>query len=274
MKKIKMYMGLPSIGTRHDAQCYLLREVEERYSSRIDFVYPDICVYRSFHDFARNAIVDEFLASDCDVLWFLDSDVVPPKHVLDLITDHWDTWEAAGAPYPIWMVPPGGSEACVIFTAYDGIVDNDVTKGITMTEVPRAGTAMIDGLATGCLFLKRSVFEKLQKPYFEFKYDLETRRMKEGEDLGFCLKANKAGIKFFTDYSMVCKHYKTVCLLDINNYATSMSNYKILEYDKEIRTKVQNAVLAAEEAGYQRALKTISKTKKTTNTGLILPNNL
>lgn len=277
-KPIKVYLGIPSTGTRIDSQLYLLEEVKERYKGIVELVYPMQCVQRTFHDFARNAIVEEFLASDCDVLWFLDSDVVPPKHIMDLIALHWDKWEAAGAPYPIWMVPPGGTETCVIFTAYKGIVDNDVTKGIRMNEVPREGSEFVDGLATGCLFLKRSVFTNLKKPYFSFKYNEESRQMSEGEDLGFCLKLAKLGIKFFTDYTMVCKHYKTVCLLDINNYAVQMANDRVLSYDAEVRPKVTAAVEAAINKGYEQGLKEGAKyaPKKTnvSKSGLILPDSL
>lgn len=276
MKKTRIYMGVPSTGTRVDAQCYALREIAERYKDHVELVYPELCVQRTFHDFARNAIVDEFLASDCDVLWFLDSDIVPPPHVLDLVALHGEKWKAAGACYPIWMVPPGGSETCVLFTAYKGVVENDEQKGIRMTEVPREGTEFVDGLATGCLFLKREVFEKLEKPYFEFKFNPETRQLKEGEDLGFCLKLAKLGIKFFTDYSMVCKHYKTVCLLDINNYAVSFANCKVLDYDKEIRQQVQQAVMAAHQAGRELGHKEAQKAlaPQRPKSGLILPEAL
>lgn len=278
MTKKRVYLGIPSTGTRSDAQIYLLEEIKERYKDHVELVYPTHCVYRTFHDFARNAIVEDFLVSDCDVLWFLDSDVVPPKHVMDLVALHWDKWEASGACYPIWMVPPGGSETCVLFTAYKGIVDNDSTKGITMTEVPKEGQEFIDGLATGCMFLKKSVFKDLQKPYFEFKFNPETRQMKEGEDLGFCLKLSKLGIKFFTDYSMVCKHYKQVCLLDVSNYAMSRSNFNIMEYDKEIRGKVQDAIKSAYSMGKKDALNELQETLRSqsrgpqvTQSGLILP---
>ena len=174
---VKVFLGIPSTGTRSDAQVYFLEEVKERYAGIVELVYPKQCVYRTFHDFARNAMVEEFLESDCDILWFLDSDVVPPKHVLDLIAIHGKKWEAAGAPYPIWMTPPGGTENTVIFTAYKGVVENETTKGIGITEVPRSGTEFIDALATGCLFLKRSLLERMEKPYFEFKFDPKTRQM-------------------------------------------------------------------------------------------------
>lgn len=275
-KKVKMYLGIPSTGSRADLQTYFLRDAEKKYGDRIEFIYPKQCIHRSFHDFARNSIVEEFKESGADVLWFIDSDVVPPDNVLDLITEHLDKWMVSGACYPIWMVPPGGDETCVLFTAYNGIVEKDgKVTGIGMTEVPQKGLAFVDGLATGCLLIKKEVFELLKKPYFEFKYDPETRQFKEGEDLGFAIKLNKLGIQFFTDYSMVCKHYKNVCLLDINNYAVSWSNKKVLDYDKEVRQQVMQAVSAAELAGYERARKEYVKAapKKTTASGLILPSS-
>ena len=272
MSKIKIYMGVPSTGTRVDAQCYALREIAERYKDQVELIYPEHCAFRFFHDYSRCEIVDEFLASDCDVLWFLDSDVVPPKHILDLITSHYDKWECAGAAYPIFMPIPGssGEDAVVQFTAYSGLAG----QGIRLSEIPPKGTAFIDGLATGCLFIKRGVFAKLEKPYFEFKYDKESRKMTEGEDLGFCLKASKLGIKFFTDFSMLCAHYKNVNLLQVNNYAIDHSNNRIKSYDSEIRPQIEASIKAVREAafkkGFEEGKKAAFKQPISPN-GIILP---
>lgn len=233
-KKVKVYCGFISTGTRADSQVYILRELAERYKDEVELVYPEQCVHRVFHDYARNAVVDEFLATDCDILWFLDSDVTPPKHVLDLITQHLDKWVVSGAAYPIFMSQPNEEDRQIVFTAYKG----HNGKGIKPTRIPYSGLDYVDGLATGCIFIKREVFDKLEQPYFEFKYDPKSRELKEGEDIGFCLKLNALGIKFFTDYSMVCKHYKNVCLLEMNNYAISYANKAVLAYDNEIRDKV------------------------------------
>lgn len=235
MQKIRMFLGIPSTGTRSDFQGYVLRALEERYSDRIEFVYPKECVIRIFHDFARNGVVEEFLESGADVLWFLDSDVVPPKYVLDLITKHWDKWQVAGAPYPVFMHPPGEVAPQVLFTVYKG----SNGKGMAPCDIPPTGTDFVDGLATGCLFIKKDVFSLLTKPYFEFKYDKETRSMTEGEDLGFCLKLQSLGIKFFTDYSMVCKHYKNVCLLDVNDYAMEYAKKSVAAYDRGIKVHIE-----------------------------------
>lgn len=265
-------MGIPSTGQRHDIQTYLFRDLQERYGDRIEMVFPNTCIYRSFHDHARNAIVEEFLETDCDVLWFLDSDVCPPKFIFDLITNSWDKWQVAGAPYPIFMPVPGGSgQMSILFTAYKGVLNDKDQPGIYMCNVPQTGTDWVDALATGCLFIKREVFSKLEKPYFEFKYDPETRKIKEGEDLGFALKLHKIGVQFFCDYGMVCKHYKTFCLLDMNNYAIEMSNHKVQEYDKEIRDKISAALEGAYQRGLKEGQKKFYGNPTTSKSGLILP---
>jgi hypothetical protein len=258
---IKLYMGLPSTGDRSDFQTYVLRDLEKKYADKITFVYPQACVFRKFHDFARNAIVEDFLATDCDILWFLDSDVAPPPNVLDLITEHGEHWDLAGAPYPVFMTPDGYKGPQVVMCVY-----NQGEKGLHASAVPNKGHAMVDGLATGCLFIKRDVFSKLKKPYFEFKFEPETRYLTEGEDLGFCRKVNDLGYKFFTDYSMVCKHYKMVDLLEVNNYAIDYSNQSVLQYDAHIRPTVERLAKRVEQLTNE-----LLKAQGKTRSGLYVP---
>lgn len=232
-KKIKLFMGIPSTGDRSDAQVYALRDIERKYGDRVEFVYPENMVARIFHDFARNEYVKDFLETDCDAIWFLDSDVVPPTKVMDLVAEHWDQWSCAGAPYPVFMSQVKEEGPIVVYTVY-----KKGQNGFHASQVPDAGQEMVDGLATGCLFIKREVFAKLEKPYFEFKYNPETREMTEGEDLGFCRKVNEQGFQFFVDYGMCCKHYKRVDLLDVNNYAVRFANNAVNAYDRYLRAGI------------------------------------
>jgi hypothetical protein len=234
MKK-KIFVAVPTMGSITDGQPRVLRNLEKRYGDEIEFVYPKETVRRMFHDYARNAMVEEFLESDADILWFLDSDIVPPVHVLDLVTLHGDKWMVAGAPYPIFICPKEGDSPQVVIAVFNG-TDG---KGLCPTKIPYDSTAYVDGLATGCLFIKREVFSQLKKPYFEFIFDQESRQIREGEDLGFCRRMREMGHKFFVDYSMVCKHYKTVCLLDVNNYAIQYAQNSVLAYDAEVRPKIE-----------------------------------
>lgn len=256
-KRIKVYMGICSTGDRHDSQNYFLRRMEKKYSDQIEFVYPEIYIGRIFHDHARNAYVKQFLASDCDVLWFLDSDIVPSERVLDLITNHYSKWEVAGAPYPVWMSQAGYEGPQITYTVYKKLGDG---KGLAPAPIPDQGIDFVDGIATGCIFIKRAVIEKLQAPWFEFKYDPVTREITEGEDLGFCMKVSELGHKFFIDYSMLCHHFKKVSLLDVSNY---------VEMQKQ-------AVLDASDRMYRQAiakikLKEMTRPKSQPKSRLILP---
>lgn len=242
-------MGIPSTGDRYEIQNYLMRELEKKYKDKVELVYPEKCVYRIFHDFARNAICEEFLKSNCDVLWFLDSDVCPPTHVLDLITEHWDKWELAGAPYPVWMTPAGYDYPQCVYTVYKS--DGD-SRGMLPARIPESGgTDFVDGIATGCLFIKRSVLERMQKPYFKFHFNDETRHMELGEDIHFCKAAYNLGIKFFIDYGMLCRHQKKVDLLEVNAYAVNFAKKyaedTLMAYQRALRNKLAEKKLGLKE---------------------------
>jgi hypothetical protein len=257
---MRIFVAVPSTGTVHAAHNNFFRKLEAKYAGRVEFVFPKHTVKRMFHDFARNALCDEFLnESDADILWFLDSDVLPPDHVLDLVLDEAHEWKVAGAPYPVFMVPPGGGDRQVcLFTVY-----TKVDEKLVPSNIPQEGKAWVDGLATGCLFIRREVFTELERPYFEFKYDEVSRDITEGEDLGFCRKMQALGYQFLTDFGMVCNHYKTVGLLDVNNYAIEYANRSVMQYDAQVKAQVQAAI----EAAYQKGLKDGAKPKG----GLILP---
>jgi hypothetical protein len=245
-KRWKLYMGLPSNGSVSDFQSYVIRDLVDRYSDEIEFIFPEQLCQRIFHDAAREGIVQDFLDSGADILWFLDSDICPPKYVLDLVVQHGDKWQVAGAPYPVFMAQPGEAQRQVVFTIYKAMQPDPATgkPRLAPTECPSEGTAFIDGIATGCLFIKREVFDKLERPYFEFKYDPITRAPVEGEDIGFCLKLHRLGIQFFIDFSMVCKHYKNnIDLLEMNNYAMSYAQ-KCVDYQ---RRAIEDQVKQVEE---------------------------
>lgn len=262
-RKWKIFMGVPSNGTVVDFQAYALREIQERYADEVELVYPEMLCQRIFHDAAREGVVQEFLDSGCDILWFLDADIVPPKFSLDLVTTHGNKWELAGCPYPVFMAPPGESYRQVLFTMYSRIADCPQTKKprVAPSVVPSEGTAFVDGAATGCLFIKREVFSKLERPYFEFKYDPVTRQPVEGEDIGFILKMVRLGIPFFTDFSMVCKHYKNnIDLLEMSNYAMNFGQKSVNAYSKNVAEMVHKVEekynkLKAERDQLREALK-------------------
>lgn len=259
-KRTKVFLGLPSNGQVIDSQAYALRDIAELYKDHIELVYPSSCVRRVFHDFARNSIVEDFLASDCDILWFLDSDITPSLQVLDLVALHKDKWQVAGATYPVFMKTAHAPEISVVFTVYK---TNESTGNFGLANAPKSGQEFVDGLATGCLFIKREVFSQLTKPYFSFEFDPKSKEMTEGEDLGFMRRLSSLGIKVFTDFELVCKHQKSVDLLEVNNYAIEYANQQVLQYDSVIKEQIKVAMNQAYERGMQEGIvRTIEKIKE------------
>lgn len=251
MEKIKLFVAIPSTNWVTDYQAHILRKIEKRYADKIEFIYPENVVHRFAHDYARNALVEDFLASGADIMWFLDSDVGPPPQILDLITVHGDKWQAAGAAYPVIMTQGGSNVRQLTFTAYKG-TDG---RGMAPADIPFEGTDWVDGIATGCLFLKRGVFLRLQKPYFEFEFDKETRQPTRGEDLGFCVKLNQLGIKFFIDYTLCCSHVKEIDLLEMNNYAMDFARRSVEAYAKQVKQELAAQALAIAAAKREKANK-------------------
>ena len=66
--------------------------------------------------------------------------------------------------------------------------------------------------------------------------------MTEGEDFYFARRCMEKGLKFFTDYSMVCRHQKSLDLLDLNNYAVEYANRAVAAYDRAIRAQLESAI--------------------------------
>lgn len=237
---IKVFVAIPSMGTLVDSQTFFLRALEEDYKDSVQLIYPKVLVRRMFHDYARNTLVSEFLESGADVMWFLDSDVTPPKDTLDLITKHYDKWQVAGITYPIFMTPPGEELPQVMFTAYTRSNGSFSPTGI----VPDNGLAFVDGLATGCILIKREIFAEIlpEKPYFKFSYKEDDMQMTEGEDFYFMRRLSDKGIKFFTDFSMVCKHQKSIDLLDVNNYAMTYAKKAVSAYHRALREELKGKI--------------------------------
>jgi GT2 family glycosyltransferase len=74
--------------------------------------------------------------------------------------------------------------------------------GVPSLETPLQygeGLLRIEGAGLACALIKRSAFEKIEKPYF-FPYP------NVGEDLTFCIKLQKAGIEMFCDTTLQFGH--------------------------------------------------------------------
>lgn len=151
---------------------------------------------------ARNHCVDAFLAGDREWLWFVDHDVLPPDHALDLLL-------AAGKPAITGVVPT------MKLDDRDGEVRPTPLTAKTapdgnMRAYGGRGVEPIERCGAGCWLLHRSLFDVIGPPWFEDRvWPPEDRT---GQDFTFCEKLAAAGVQLYAHFDVVCRHRKEVDL--------------------------------------------------------------
>jgi GT2 family glycosyltransferase len=145
-------------------------------------------------DHVRNSIVNHFLGEKkATHLFFLDSDVLPPpdaiprliKHKVPIVSGLYR--ERRQEHRPIIITTPKRRDGKLGFCfPY-------------RYKPPRNRLVSCDVVPAGCLMIERSVFEKLQRPWFHIDKQY-------GEDIYFCLCARKAGYRILVDTGVDCLH--------------------------------------------------------------------
>ena len=139
---------------------------------------------------ARRNLVDIFMKSDFDYIWWVDSDMkFPIDAPIRLLNRNKDI---VGANYRRRRFPNPN------FTAMSG-VSGQYQEFQTTDNSPAMETC--DVLPHGMVLVKRSVYEKIEQPHYiqEFVPELN---LEIGEDIYFCQKAQKAGYDIWCDQEL------------------------------------------------------------------------
>jgi hypothetical protein len=128
-----------------------------------------------------------------DYFFFLDSDVLVPGDAVMRLVAH--DKDVVGASY---AQRTGGPPMV-------GTFDNK------MLDPNARGLLEVLRLPTGCLLIKRHVFDKLKKPYFRLHAD-EATGTTRGEDVFFCETVRALGFKIWldTDLTKEVGHLATI----------------------------------------------------------------
>ena len=168
-------IGVPSMGTNRSELTTWLIKYGSRAASRIEMTLNG----RPEH-IARNILVDTFLKSDCQKLWMIDTDVLPPNNAAQLLYLDWPLIA------PICYYHGFEGECVSVFDSNLGIVKDHKKLDEFM---------LVDATGAGSLIIDRSVFERLETPYFDWATNPECTKVYRGEDIYFSMNCNKAGIK-------------------------------------------------------------------------------
>jgi len=159
----------------------------------------------------RCKLVDQFLKTNCEWLFFVDTDTLPPFDALEMTKNGKDICSGI---YFQWQ----GGECVLNPLVYkrDGN-DFDTNSYRIFNDTSDEDIVEVDAVGAGCLLIHRKVFEPMKKPYFLFEYTNEGL-LKTGEDFYFCQKAQKAGFKIWIDRKIIANHIKMVDLKQINEW--------------------------------------------------------
>lgn len=154
-------------------------------------------------DKARNICVREFLKSDCEYIFWIDSDMNCPLDTLDRLLDSNKSMISAVCLW--WKYNPESDNHSIVPMA--------VKSGKTITG---QGCTEVDRSNVNCTLIKRAVLESVGpgKFYYDFA-NLEHTELNSSEDYTFCDAVKIAGYKIYVDFDIVTSHFKTVDIRDI-----------------------------------------------------------
>jgi hypothetical protein len=167
-------------------------------------------------DIARNLLVERFLDSDADHLWFVDQDAVFLPGTLDRLMSRKlpivSALEMMRLPEACWPMalkgppdPDTGKYRVQAGEVYAWIAQhlNAMANGPQLLDVPPIDS-LLETTFTGChcLLIQRGVLEDMEPPWFK-GYN------PGGEDQYFCEKAGAMGIPTYVDLSVLVGHAAT-----------------------------------------------------------------
>lgn len=154
-------------------------------------------------DKTRNICVQEFLKSDCDFIFWIDSDMNCPLDTIDRLLESDKSMISAVCLW--WKYVPETGDHCIVPMA---VKDNLTITGAGCTEVDRSNV--------NCTLIRRVVLESvgIGKFYYDFSSP-ERTELNSSEDYTFCDAVAAAGYKIYVDFNIVTSHFKTIDVLDI-----------------------------------------------------------
>lgn len=187
----KVYLCVPTYGVGIDPEIYK-NHLNLIASSQGLIKYTGITINQLIH-IARNELVeevlnDEYVDKKNDFILWLDSDViVAPGIVRRLISHNLDI--VSGIYF----------QKCPPFYPLVMKKKEDSDKFARLLSAYPEGLQKIDRIGFGCVLTRVNVFTKIPKPWFEWTKE-------SGEDIDFCIKAEKYGIDIYYDSAVVCGH--------------------------------------------------------------------
>lgn len=148
---------------------------------------------------SRNKLVKYALSIKADYIFWLDSDVIPPKDVIDRMLVHMENGhEIVSGLYFRRSFP----YTPVIYKSYKDGPERIEWEEYSHEDFPKEPLFKIAGCGFGCVMMKTEILFDLALNYRDFFTPIKA----SGEDISFCYRANELGHEIYCDQTIECKH--------------------------------------------------------------------
>jgi hypothetical protein len=219
LKQKSIYLAVLNQGEIRTDLTQVLNMLIQHESYRIHLSYPTAKPISN----NRNMIVSKFLATDCDYLMMIDSDIIPPMNILQLADFDKDIITPLMFVYQKGMLLP-----LFLKKNKDGIYDVD-------NYLEKTGLQKIDATGTGCIIIKRKVLEHPALKYpFRNEYDADGIKTR-GLDLNFCSRAKEVGFDSWVHLDYLADHHSTLSLKEL--FFITVAKYKMEKQLHDIKKR-------------------------------------
>lgn len=168
---------------------------------------------------ARNEVVTQFLATEAEWLWWVDSDMGFRDDALDrllAVADPDRSPMVGGLCFAVKQIESdgmGGIRGEVVPALYQWHDNTDGTGGfVAWRDYPRDAVAEVAGTGSAFVLIHRSVFEKVAEQHGAGHwYDRMVNPLTGqllGEDLAFCARVRMVGLPIFVHTGVETTHRK------------------------------------------------------------------
>lgn len=168
---------------------------------------------------ARNTAVAQFLRSDCEWLFWIDTDMGFDGNTLDRLIDAADPVDrpVVGAlcfvNSELRRDGMGGYVTAAAPTTYAWARNPDGAMGfVPRCDFTPGEVLKVDATGSACIVIHRSVFERIATNWYGLIASPDGRPF--GEDFSFCLRCVEHGIPIHVATGVVTTHLKPIWLTD------------------------------------------------------------
>ena len=215
---MRILIAVPTFESIYPQVFKAIYDLNETYSSELDPVSPNDYIFEYVQGYdcatARNSIVMKAQEHKADYILMIDNDVIVPQNTIELFLE--DPVDVCLGAYPHRdrdNIYRGRTCICKLYNEkgekyFNYPLESEYTSTdlISMEANNEENKIEIHGGGMGCAFIKTSVFDDIDYPWYDWVNYADDHRGMLSEDLYFCEQCKSRGIPIYTDVRVRCKH--------------------------------------------------------------------